>query len=209
MRTDKNTKNAENKFTSNNDMLHNSKGGEIDQEQDLSPESLLLIHSELYKDRYLPTENVPFKKMLASPENIHISRRMLDDVASYDPLKALKFDNLEVASPYNFKDANQLDNDKDAKGGVRYTEVDFASNDPNVDVLVEMQNRGEDYLDKRTVYNVSVRYTNSYDGGDKKSANYVTLKPKLDPHLFKSLFLAKDSPDRRHLSAFGRVVAFS
>ena len=167
MRAKKNVENAENKFTNNDEMLYNTKKEEVDQA------------------RYLPTDDLPFKKMLASPDKIHIAKNMIDDIASYDPLGALKIDSLAAETPYNLKDTNQLQNHKEVKGGMRYTEVDFAGHDSvgMKRILAEMQNRSETHLDVRITYNISVKYTSSYAGGKKngedkkKTINYDSLIP--------------------------------
>jgi len=49
-----------------------------------------LLEEQLKSKRYLPTNDVAFKKMLASNENIHISEGFLKDLALNDPLGALQ-----------------------------------------------------------------------------------------------------------------------
>ena len=166
----RNSKNEKKKFASNTKMVYNIIDEKVDQNR-----YLLAID----KSRYLPTDDLPFKKMLASPDKIHIAEGMLVVIEKYDPLQALKVGRLAVDSPYNFKDINQLeDHSSEFKGGIRYTEVDLASSDilDPKRFLMEMQNHSESYLEMRNVYNVSVKFTSSYAGDSKKSVNYDTLE---------------------------------
>ena len=137
------------------------------------------VEGEVERDHYLPTDDLPFRKMLASPDKIHISENILNVIASYDPLGHLKINGLRIKTPYNFKDANQLEAyENEYKEGIIYTEVDFACDDPEeANFLMEMQNRGEIHLEFRTTYNVSERYTSLYARVVKGKKKYDSLRP--------------------------------
>ena len=77
----------------------------------------------------LPYYDLVFKKTFASPENIHISEGLLEDLSDYDPLGLMSVTSLEVETPYNFKDVNQLIADNHNE--ILITEVDFACKDIN------------------------------------------------------------------------------
>ena len=83
---------------------------------------------------------------------------------------------LEVETPYNFKDVNQLiaDNHND----ILITEVDFACKDINgARYTVEMQIKGQTYLEERLAYNHSQKYAQLYANVPKDKIKYQELKP--------------------------------
>ena len=124
----------------------------------------------------LPYYNLVFKKTFASPENIHISEGLLRDLAAYDPLGALSVTNIEVETPYNLKDVNQLitENPHD----ILSTEVDFACKDINgTRFAVEMQIKGQTYLEERLAYNTAQKYAQLYGNVPKGEVKYQELKP--------------------------------
>ena len=145
----------------------------------------------------LPYYDLVFKKTFSSPENIHISEGLLKDLAAYDPLGLMSVTSLEVETPYNFKDVNQLvaDNPHD----ILTTEVDFACRDQNgVRFLLEMQIKALSYLEERLTYNVAQKYTQLYGNVSKKDVKYQNLQPVIsitilydnyynDPHAIRYL----------------------
>ena len=180
MTTKTNAKNAENKFTDDDQMVYNEKEDVVEQ------------------DHYLPTDDLPFRKMLASPDKIHIGENILNVIASYDPLGHLKIHGLRIKTPYNFKDANQLEAFKgEYKEGIVYTEVDFACDDPEeVNFLIEMQNHGEIHLEVRNVYNISERYTSLYARVEGKEKKYNSLRPVISIVILSKSYFDDEFPIR-------------
>jgi len=124
----------------------------------------------------LPYYNLVFKKTFTSPENIHISEGLLKDLSDYDPLELMSVTSLEVETPYNFKEVNQLlvDNPHD----IVSTEVDFACRDINgTRFAVEMQIKGLTYLEERLAYNTSQKYAQLYANVPKGEIKYQDLEP--------------------------------
>ena len=124
----------------------------------------------------LPYNDLVFKKTFASPENIHISESLLSDISEYDPLGLMSVTSIEVETPYNFKDVNELiaDNNND----ILITEVDFACKDINgARYTVEMQVKSLSYLEERLAYNQSQKYAQLYADVPKKEVKYKELQP--------------------------------
>ena len=135
------------------------------------------VEAQLKSDRYLPTNDLAFRKMMTSPENIHISEGLLNDLAQNDPLKALQIDTLVNLSPYNSKQKNKLKN-TDGKG-ILYTEVDYACADSGgAQFLIELQLYKETHLEKRILYNTSEKYTSNYGGKKRKEKQKTKRKKK-------------------------------
>ena len=124
----------------------------------------------------LPYYDLVFKKTFASPENIHISEGFLKDLSNYDPLGLMSVTSLEVETPYNFKDVNQLV--ANHQHDILSTEVDFACKDINgYRFAVEMQIKGQTYLEERLAYNTSQKYSQLYANVPKGEIKYQELKP--------------------------------
>jgi len=68
-----NSEKVEKTFTSTDELVYNGDTG------------VAFLEAQLKAERYLPTNDVAFKKMLASTENIHISEGFLQDLALNDP----------------------------------------------------------------------------------------------------------------------------
>ena len=138
----------------------------------------------------LPTNDLNFKRLFASPNLIHISKGFLQDLAAYDPLELLQISSLSIETPYNFQEVNQLN--ADHKQALLNTEVDYACCDENgVRFLLEMQKRKQTYLEERVAYNIGQKFAQSYAGNDKNShSKYASLQPViaviiLDENYFK------------------------
>ena len=158
------------------------------------------VKAQLASDRYLPTNDIAFKKAMASPMNKDISAALLKDIARYDPLGALQISKLSIETPYNHKDKNELSTQPDYTGGILYTEVDYACSDSGgVQFLVELQLRRETHLEKRTAYNVSERFTSNYAGGEKKEAKYASLRPVVAIGILKESYYKNDPHPIRFL----------
>ena len=124
----------------------------------------------------LPYHDLVFKKTFASPENIHISKGLLSDLSGYDPLGLMSVTSLEVETPYNFKDVNELIADNNNE--ILITEVDFACKDVNgARYNVEMQVKGLYYLEERLAYNQSQKYAQLYADVPKEEIKYKELQP--------------------------------
>ena len=125
----------------------------------------------------LPTNDLNFKRLFASPELIHISKGFLQDLVAYDPLDSLHIASLEIETPYNFQEVNRLRTDHTQ--GILSTEVDYACQDQNgVRFLLEMQKRDKTYLEERVVYNISQKFTQLYANvQDRYASKYSSLKP--------------------------------
>lgn len=124
----------------------------------------------------MPTNDLNFKRLFASPQHINISTGFLQDLAEYDPLGYLKISSFTIETPYNFKDVNQLriDSERD----MMLTEVDYACVDEDgMRFMLEMQKRDLSYLEERIVYNVGQKYAQRYSLDAKKHSKYSTLTP--------------------------------
>ena len=125
----------------------------------------------------LPTNDLNFKRLFASPHLIHISKGFLQDIAVYDPLGLLQISSLSIETPYNFQDVNQLIAEHGEE--ILSTEVDYACRDQKAArFILEMQKRDQCYLEERIVYNVGQKFAQFYasDQGHFTS-KYASLKP--------------------------------
>ena len=123
----------------------------------------------------LPTNDLNFKRLFASPQNIQISKGFLQDLAEYDPLGCLKISSLTIETPYNFQDVNQLVAEN--KYEMLRTEVDYACVDENgVRFMLEMQKKNQKHLEQRVAYNVGQKYAQYY-AGDELDNKYASLQP--------------------------------
>ena len=191
-----NEERVEKTFTNTNELVYNKN------------KDATLLEEQLKSERYLPTNDVAFKKMLASNENIHISEGFLKDLALNDPLEALQIDTLVIETPYNFKDKNQLDIRIDEYNkGILYTEVDYACVDPNgARFVIEMQMRGEAHLEKRIAYNIAGKYTAMYAGVDKGMIKYDSLRPVISIVILKESYFKNDPHPVRYLRPYDTSI---
>ena len=177
---------VEKTFTTINDLVYN---------ENINTERL---EAQLELDRYLPTNDTAFKKMMASPDNIHISKGFLRDFARNDPLGILQIDTLQIETPYNYKDVNKLKTSYES--GILYTEVDFACCDPSgARFAIELQTNNETYLEKRFEYNKSEKYTAMYAGVPKKQIKYHSLRPVIAIAILAKSFYKEDPHPIRYL----------
>ena len=193
-------KNIEKTFTETDEVMYNGS-------TDTKTIAEQALDEQLKADRYLPTNDVAFRKMLSSPDNIHISEGLLNDLAQNDPLGALQIDKVVIASPYNFKAKNKLKNRYEK--GILYTEVDYACADPDgAQFLIELQCYKETHLEKRISYNISERYTSNYGGKkrkDKRRAKrkklnkYESLRPVIGIIILNESYYKSDSHPIRYL----------
>jgi len=125
----------------------------------------------------LPTNDLNFKRIFASPENIKIIRGFLQDLAAYDPLGQLQIAEIKIETPYNFQDVNRLSSVHE--DGMMLTEVDYACYDEDgIRFVLEMQKRDLNYLEERMFYNVGQKFGQLYAGdSDPKKSKYVSLRP--------------------------------
>ncbi|MCL1990635.1 MAG: PD-(D/E)XK nuclease family transposase [Defluviitaleaceae bacterium] len=125
----------------------------------------------------LPTNDLNFKRLFASPELIHISEGFLQDLAAYDPLGGLRISALSIETPYNFQEVNQLRSHHEHL--LLNTEVDYACRDENGSrFLLEMQKRDQTYLEERVAYNIGQKFAQHYARTtDKTQSKYANLKP--------------------------------
>jgi predicted transposase/invertase (TIGR01784 family) len=124
----------------------------------------------------MPTNDLNFKRLFASPKHIQISKGFLQDLAEYDPLGYLQITSLEIETPYNFQDVNQLVVDN--KYEMLYTEVDYACVDENgVRFMLEMQKNDQKYLEQRIAYNVGQKYAQYYASDVSSDDKYAALQP--------------------------------
>ena len=126
----------------------------------------------------LPTNDLNFKRLFASPEFINISKGFLQDLAEYDPLGVLQISSVSIETPYNFQEVSNL---KDEQKGKVYlnTEVDYSCRDENgLRFMLEMQKRDQQYLEKRIAYNTGQKYAQYYARTDKEyPSKYSSLQP--------------------------------
>jgi len=125
----------------------------------------------------LPTNDLNFKRVFASPDHINISRGFLQDLAAYDPLGKLQITELSIETPYNFQEVNQLIAEHEY--GILLTEVDYACYDENgIRFVLEMQKRDLSYLEERMTYNVGQKFAQHYASDpDPRKSKYVSLRP--------------------------------
>ena len=124
----------------------------------------------------LPYFDLVFKKTFTSPENLHITEGFLDDLADYDPRGLMNLNHkLEAETPYNFADVNQLS--VDSEHNILQTEADFACNDIDGRYVIEVQIRGQTYLEVRLTYNTSQKFAQLYGNVPKDEIKYKELKP--------------------------------
>lgn len=124
----------------------------------------------------MPTNDLNFKRLFASPKNINISKGFLQDLADYDPLGELKITSLKIETPYNFQDVNQLVSEN--KHDMLYTEVDYACVDDNgTRFMLEMQKKNQKYLEQRVAYNVGQKYAQYYARDTNSDDKYAALQP--------------------------------
>jgi len=126
---------------------------------------------------FLPTNDLNFKRLFASPQFMNISKGFLQDLASYDPLGALQITDIKIETPYNFQEINQLVSERDKH--LLTTEVDYACVDENgVRFVLEMQKRDQSYLEERVVYNVGQKFAQFYAKDPvTKESKYTSLQP--------------------------------
>lgn len=127
---------------------------------------------------YLPTNDLNFKRLFASPQFMNISKGFLQDLAAYDPLGLLQITDIKIETPYNFQEINQLLSSEREKG-LLITEVDYACVDENgLRFMLEMQKRDQAYLEERIVYNVGQKYAQYYAlDSMTKEPKYTSLQP--------------------------------
>jgi len=125
----------------------------------------------------LPTNDLNFKRVFASPEHIEISKGFLQDLAAYDPLGFLEITHVRIETPYNFQEVNRLSAEHDRD--MMLTEVDYACYDESgIRFMLEMQKKDQSYLEERVAYNVGQKYAQLYaNDPDSKAPKYVSLKP--------------------------------
>jgi len=126
---------------------------------------------------FLPTNDLNFKRLFASPQFMKISKGFLQDLASYDPLGLLQITDIKIETPYNFQEINQLISDRNKS--LLMTEVDYACVDENgVRFMLEMQKRDQFYLEERVVYNVGQKFSQYYAKDPiTKEPKYASLQP--------------------------------
>ena len=146
----------------------------------------------------LPTNDLNFKRLFASPELIHISKGFLQDLASYDPLASFSICSLTIETPYNFQEANRLNASTFHRQNLLNTEVDYACMDKNgLRFMIEMQKKGHDYLEERILYNAGQKFAQKYAGNDRSSTNkYSSLRPVISVIILEDSYFKDDIPIR-------------
>ena len=126
----------------------------------------------------LPTNDLNFKRLFASPEFINISKGFLQDLAVYDPLGVLQISSISIETPYNFQEVKNLKDGQKEKVYLN-TEVDYACRDENgLRFMLEMQKRDQKYLEKRIAYNTGQKYAQYYARTDMEyPSKYSSLQP--------------------------------
>ena len=126
---------------------------------------------------YLPTNDLNFKRLFASPQFMNISKGFLQDLAAYDPLALLQISEIRIETPYNFQEINQLISERDKS--LLVTEVDYACVDEaGVRFMLEMQKRDQSYIEERVVYNVGQKFAQYYAKDPiTKEPKYTSLQP--------------------------------
>jgi len=145
----------------------------------------------------LPTNDLNFKRLFASPEFIHISQGFLQDLADYDPLDALQISSISIETPYNFQEVNQLKDDQKGKVLLN-TEVDYACCDENgLRFILEMQKKDQKYLEERIAYNTGQKFAQNYARTDKEYlSKYSSLQPVIAVIILVDTHFKDDIPIR-------------
>jgi len=194
---------VEKTFTTTDNLMYNKHAG------------MAYLIAQLESNRYLPTNDTAFKKIMASPDNINISEGILNDLAQNDPLGVLQIDTLIIETPYNYKNRNKTKGNHGE--GIFYTEVDYACADPTgAQFLVELQMHGEKELEMRTAYNISERYTANYGGWRKrrnrwgkkrkKYSKYESLRPVISIVILNKSFYNDDPHPVRYLRPYDTSI---
>ena len=145
----------------------------------------------------LPTNDLNFKRLFASPEFIKISKGFLQDLADYDPLGVLQISSVSIETPYNFQEVHNLKDDQKGKIYLS-TEVDYACRDQNgFRFMLEMQKRDQKYLEKRIAYNTGQKYAQYYARTDKEyPSKYSSLQPVIPIIILVANHFKDDIPIR-------------
>ena len=140
---------------------------------------VLVYNSNMIKTRkvILPTNDLNFKRLFASPKHINISRGFLQDLASYDPIGSFSITEIQIETPYNFQEVNRLISIHEYD--TMLTEVDYACYDKSgVRFMLEMQKYDQTFLEERIAYNVGQKFAQFYaKDATSKKPKYVELKP--------------------------------
>ena len=121
--------------------------------------------------RYVnPTNDLAFRKVLGSNENIHILAGLIKDFFAIEPI------DLAIENPYSIKAYKELLKDQDIFR-LRQTISDIAATMKWSDYSSELQVRKDSFFDERSIYYPLNKFVSRYKVVPGENSAYARLRP--------------------------------
>ena len=145
-----------------------------------------------------PTNDLAFKKVLGSNENIHILEGFIRDFFSIDPK------GLTVENPYSIKAYKELIKDEETFR-LRLTISDISAVMDFADYRSELQIRKENYFDERSLYYPLDKFVGRYKIVPEKESGFARLRPMYAMHILGYNHIPEDDDALRIFQLYDPV----